>query len=455
MALSRFASWSLEQEARAMLTRLGRVKPFALQESMLPAANLLPSSQIVIESYLMKGRRRLNALLHGFLQWLQSSDAANSDAEGAQRRFTTLRMQFNAVLTQFDLFENVITQRSENETGVWLSGLDVVSSDALQLRGRYFEAPAVICYLDRGVGAAIRRARTRLPGGGNSPVAIIKVPRERMVGTGIASSLIHEVGHQAAAMLELVESLKPVLNAVGSGNASERPAWQLWERWISEIVADFWSVACVGVTSTTGLIGVVSLPRAFVFRLNIRDPHPTPWIRVKLSAAVGQAIYPQPAWARLAELWESYYPLNGLPDDQVRILRLLERTIPALVSLLSNHRLERLQGKSLLEVLHTHDRQPARLRTLLQRWRSNPNEMYRARPTLVFATIGQGRADGALTPEEESTVLGKVLTHWALWSTLQAAAGCANGTVKHCTCGRRIRSGGELTSTEKERTYGN
>ncbi len=38
MAVSQFASWSLEQEARAMLTRLGRVKPFALQESMLPAA---------------------------------------------------------------------------------------------------------------------------------------------------------------------------------------------------------------------------------------------------------------------------------------------------------------------------------------------------------------------------------------------------------------------------------
>ena len=72
---------------------------------------------------------------------------------------------------------------------------------------------ACVCYLDRGVGAAIRRARTRLPGGGDNPAAIIRVPRERMVGGGIASSLVHEVGHQAAALLGLVSSLRPVLRA--------------------------------------------------------------------------------------------------------------------------------------------------------------------------------------------------------------------------------------------------
>jgi len=166
----------------------------------------------------------------------------------------------------------------------------VVSADALQLRHRYYDAPPVICYLDRGVGAAIRRARTRLPGGGDNPVAIIKVPRERMVGSGIASSLIHEGGAPGRALLELVESLRPVLKGLQRGSAGEREAWQLWERWISEIVADFWSIASIGVGSTLGLMGVVSLPRAFVFRLNFDDPHPAPWIRVKLSAAIGQAL---------------------------------------------------------------------------------------------------------------------------------------------------------------------
>jgi len=36
-------------------------------------------------------------------------------------------------------------------------------------------------------GAAIRRARTRLPGGQPSPVGILRIPRERMIGHGVAS----------------------------------------------------------------------------------------------------------------------------------------------------------------------------------------------------------------------------------------------------------------------------
>jgi len=434
MPIPPYACWMLEQEARALLTRLARVKPFALQESMLPAANLLPGSQMAIERFLMAGRKHLRTLVRQFLRWLRSPVARWSSAERAQRHFTLLRLRFNAVVTHFDMFDNVITQRSESETGVWLSGLDVVSADALQIKGGYYKAPPVICYLDRGFGAAIRRARTRMPGGGENPVAIIKVPRERMVGAGIASSLIHEVGHQAAALLDLVKSLRGVLEERARADVSQGDVWRLWARWISEIVADFWSVARVGAASTLGLIGVVSLPRVFVFRLNADDPHPTPWIRVKLSAAIGQALYPQPAWNHLAELWESYYPLERLDEPQQRFLKKVESTIPALVALLVNHRPAALRGRSLSEVLELESRQPARLRDLLDEWRVQPRKMYRTEPTVVFAVIGQARVDGQITPEEESTVLGKLLTHWALQSTLQAASDCAMPAPRPCRC---------------------
>ncbi len=425
MPVPAFAAWMLEQEARALLTRLAGIKPFALQESMLPAANLLPTAQIAIERFLSSGRRKLRILVHEFLRWLRSAQTSGTGPEEAQRKFTMLRLRFNAVLTQFDLFDNVITQRSESPTGVYLSGLDVASADALQLRRQFFEPPPIICYLDRGTGAAIRRARTRLPGGGANPVAIIRVPRERMVGSGIASSVFHEVGHQAAALLGLVESLRPELRAMAQRHPQDAQAWTLWDRWISEIVADFWSVARVGVAATMGLMGVVSLPRAFVFRLDERDPHPMPFIRVKLSAGLGQALYPQPIWQQLVELWESYYPPHGLDSGHHGILQMLERTIPALTTLLIHHRPMALHGQSLIEGLDLPQLQPGQLRSHLQRWRSEPQEMYKARPILAFAAIGQGRADDAISPEEESLVLGKLLTHWALTSTLDAATNCA------------------------------
>jgi hypothetical protein len=425
-----FAAWMLAQEARALLSRLERVKPFALLEPMVPAANLLPRTQIAIERHLVIGRRDLERAVNGFIAWLRGT-GRHATAAQAQRRFTFLRLRFNAALTQFDLFSDVVTQRSEHESGVWLSGLDVVAADALALPGGYFEAPPIACYLDRGAGAAIRRARTRLPGGGNNPVAIIRVPRERMVGSGIASSLVHEVGHQAAELLGVVPSIRPLLRGLQATDGPHRTAWQLWERWISEIVADFWAVARVGIASTLGLMAVVSLPRAFVFRVDLNDPHPAPWIRVMLSCAMGQALYPHPQWDRFAALWAEFYPLKGIAADRAVRFGRLRATLPAFVTLLMQHRPRSLRGRTLAEAVATDERHPDRLAQLYRDWSRSPQAMYRASPSLVFAVIGQARAGGRASPEDEGHLLARLLTHWALSSTLQEASLCAGSAGAH------------------------
>jgi hypothetical protein len=90
-----------------------------------------------------------------------------------------------------------------------------------------------------------------------------------------------------------------------------------------------------------------------------------------------------------------------------------------------------------VEALELTDRQPAHLRALLNRWRNSPRDMYQVAPTIVFAAIGQGRVDDKITPEEESVVVGKLLNHWALQSTLEAAANCvfpALARAQPCGC---------------------
>jgi len=303
--------------------------------------------------------------------------------------------------------------------GVWLSGLDAAAADALAMPG-YYASPPVVCYLDRGMGAAIRRARTRLPGGGPSPISIIRIPRERMVGSGIASSLVHEVGHQAAALLGLADSLRPVLKHLRDGPAGE--AWACWERWISEILADFWSVARVGVAATMGLMAVVSLPRPFVFRLSLDDPHPLPWIRVPLSSAMGEALYPHPQWRQLRRLWDSFYPAQGLDAGRAELMRKLLAGIPALVSLIVHHRPKALRGAALAEAIERYPRQPARLAARYASWRRAPALMKETPPTLALAVIGQALADGVLGPEAESALVAKLLRHWALRRTFGDSA---------------------------------
>lgn len=414
----------IEQEARALLTRLERLKPFALQTPMVTAAAISPAAQTAIEIHLLTARRRLRKLVDGFLLWLRSPAGQRAAPATAQKRFTLVRLQFNALLSQLDIFADVIVQRSEHETGVWVAGLDDVATDALKLPGDFFKAPPVVCYLDRGHGAAIRRARTRLPGGDENPVAIIRVPRERMVGSGIASSLVHEVGHQAAALLDLVNSLKPGLQARQRG--ASKLAWKFWERWISEIVADFWSVAKVGIAAPQGLLAVVSLPRPFVFRLDAEDPHPMPWLRVKLSCAMGNALYPHPQWSRLSQMWESFYPLAGLDEQKRKTIRLMETTMPDFTGFLVNHRPRSLRGKSLKEALTDGERSPNRLTARFKIWRNRSAQMRAASPTLAFAVIGQARFDCRVSPEEESSVLSELLSRWALRGALDSSARCAS-----------------------------
>lgn len=416
------ASEMLAHEGRALLARLARVKPFMVTETMVPAASISPRALTAIERYLARGRRELRGRVQAYLRWLATPAARSLPAATIQQRFTFLRLRFNAVLTQFDIFADVLSQRSQLDNGLALSGLDVVAADALALPAGYDDPPPLICYLDRGHGAAIRRERTRLPGGGENPVGIIRVPRERMVSSGIASSLVHEVGHQAASLLDVIASLRVVLRARHEEDRAERAAWRYWERWISEIFADFWSVARIGVASTLGLVGVMSLPRIFVFRLNPEDPHPVPWIRVKLSCAMGRALYPHPQWDAVERLWESFYPRMGLAPRYRALLAAFESTMPEFVEVLLTHRPASLRGRSLAEVMDTAARAPARLAEHYRAWRATPARLTQIRPSLAFAVIGQARADGRITPEDESRTLVDLLYYWALRSTFDDAS---------------------------------
>jgi hypothetical protein len=405
----------LADEMRALLTRVDRLKPFVLQETMLPAAALLPRTLVAIEALLLGERAKLHGLGHSYLRWL-AGPGRSAPAEEQQRRFATIRLRLNEHLAQLDLFADAITQRSEHDTGLWLSGLDVAARDALRLdNGAGVEEVPIICYLDRGPGAAIRRARTRLPGGVANPVAVIRIPRERMVGHGIASSLVHEVGHQGAALLDLVASLRAEL--LRRSRSAEDP-WRCWAAWISEIVADFWSVAKLGIGSTLGLIGVVSLPRPFVFRFTLDDPHPFPWIRVLVSAGVGDRLYPDPQWTRLSRLWREMYPVTGAAPRVAEVISRLEPTIPELADLIATHAPQRLNGLTLQDALAHESRSPDALRRLFA---TSARQSARLRPMLRFAVLGQARWDRRLAAGQESRMAGRMLTGWAARSTLQMA----------------------------------
>lgn len=412
------------QEAASLLTRLDRVKPYSLNMPMVPAAALPVRAQAAIEQHMAGQRCRLRNMVRNFLAALQGEGERANPAQ-FQRRFAMLRLRFNAVLSQFDIFGSVLTQRSEHGTGVWVSGLDALAEDALSIAAPYAKLPPVVCYLDKSMGAAIRRARTRLPGGDENPVGIIRIPRERMIGSGIASSLVHETGHQGADSLGMVASLRTMLIELQNRRPQEA-TWRLWERWISEIVADLWAIGLLGITATQGLLAVVSLPRAFVFRIAEDDPHPFPWFRVKLGCAIGNVLYPNAQWLRFAQAWEELYPLEKLDEDRRSVIRALEATAPEFIERILRHRPGKLEGKRVFEIFPLHQRTPERLHVLFEQARQDFNLLRRLPPTLAFAVLGQARAEGLTSPQQEGELLASLLAEWAVRSSLDTSVICAS-----------------------------
>lgn len=426
MAAETTARRLIALEARALLTRLARLSPYALNMPMVPAAAISAGAQSAVEKHMLDARQRLEQRVREFIEWIEGEAAERVAPSEAQKRFTIVRLHFNAVLTQFDIFADVLAQRSEHGAGVWIAGLDAVAADALSILSHHVKVPPVICHLDRGIGAAIRRARTRLPGGDENPVGIIRIPRERMVGSGIASSLIHEAGHQGAALIDLVNSVRPSLIARQRSTDGQSVAWALFDRWISEIAADAWAVGLLGITATQGLLAVVSLPRPFVFRIGDDDPHPFPWFRVKLGCALGSALYPHPQWNLLAGAWEALYPREGLDQRRLSIIEDLENAVDEFVEVLLEHKPEALGGSRFGDLFPVRERGPVQLASHFHRARANPAHLRKLAPALAFAVLGQARAANELSPERESQMLSDLLSHWAVRTSLDSSSQCAS-----------------------------
>jgi hypothetical protein len=402
----------LTNEAYSLLTRLNQVKPFSMTMPMVRGASVSDKALKEIIALLEKEKGVLRRNIYKFIDRIKDFQRQKADEKALQTGFTILKLRFNDILDQLDIFASVLSQRGELETGIWLAGLDVLAEDGLKTIKSFAELPSLMVFLDRGHGAAIRRARTRLPGGDENPVAIIQVPRERMIGSGVASSLIHEVGHQVSSLLNLVPSLSAVLaKKVQEGNNTT--AWKYFNRCISEILSDVWAIGHLGITATMGLMGVVSLPRYFQFRLDMDDPHPAPYIRVQLSCAFGKRLFPYSGWDRLWEMWKKFYPKEGLDKESLKILSEIEKEIDPFIEHVINHSTKEMKGKKLFELFPLAERQPGNLKQLFQLWKAKKINLHVMQPTLVFALLGQAKFNLAIDADKESKVLTRQLRQWA------------------------------------------
>jgi hypothetical protein len=403
----------LVNESQSLISRLQQVKPFSMTMPMVKGASVSSRALEELTGLLEKGKQEIYDSIKAFIEKVKGAGQQPGTLIELQTAHVIQKLRYNSILDQLDIFADVLSQRAEHDVGIWLSGLDVLAEDGLKVCNGYFDIPPLMVFLERGHGAAIRRARTRLPGGDENPVAVIQIPRERMVGSGIAASLIHEVGHQAAESLELTKNIRAELRKKIESVAINKKAWQHYERWISEILADCWAMGHLGISATLGLMGVVALPKYFQFRLDMDDPHPAPYVRVKLSCAFGRALFPHMQWDSIWQMWQTFYPTDELPADKKELLTMLDAEERNFVQLVLGFKPEVLKGKQVAQMFPYAQRQPAMLQQLFSQWQTNSSLMNKAVPTLVFAVLGQAKYNQVINAIEENRLLTQQLRNWA------------------------------------------
>ena len=221
MPIGPLAARMLEQEARALLTRLDRVKTVRAHSSRWCRRRACSRTHNRRSSATWSKDEGNCDAGRRFLGWLARARASSTAADRPAAYSRSCACRFNAVLNEFDMFSDVITQRSEHENGAWLSGLDVVAADALTLPGGYYELPPIVCYLDRGAGRchpARTHAPARRPQQSRQRSSACRESAWSAAASRPRSSM--KCGHQAAALLDLVASLRPVLQGLQRGARS-------------------------------------------------------------------------------------------------------------------------------------------------------------------------------------------------------------------------------------------
>ena len=210
-----------------------------------------------------------------------------------------------------EYFGDAVRSRSTPKLAALLRGLDVLAAMSMDsvLRPLGRQTPPVLTYIDKGLGASILRAGVRLwdPESVN-PVAVIKITRHNLRRP---TALIHEAGHQVAAIVGFNAELARTLEAGLAAGGREVAA--VWASWASEIAADAFAFVHCGYGSIAGLHDVVAGEPRTVFDPRFGDPHPIPYLRVLLGVAMCRRFYGAGPWDDLGDAWQATYRLDSAP----------------------------------------------------------------------------------------------------------------------------------------------
>lgn len=328
-----------------------------------------PGAWAGLEQYLsIQVRSRLESIARSIqVEGAQVAGAFKSGADPVEvrRQVLRLRQRYLQAETVLDFFLDAITTRAVPELAAVLRGLDRLAGDALDmtLRPLGIDAPPVLVYLDRGLGASILRAGIRLYDEANpSPAAAIKITRHNLLHP---TALLHECGHQFAHLTGWTDELARSF-ATRLGRVS-RSLGEMWQSTASEVAADIYGFCLSGWAPLPALANVVDGTTAAVYRRIPGDPHPYPLIRVLFNAALARSWYGPGLWDGIAHAWMRRHHPDRIKGEIGDLTRQSLSAMGAIVDICTRQPMDAFRGRPFHNIADPRRMDPVNIDGLVRR----------------------------------------------------------------------------------------
>ncbi|MRG43833.1 hypothetical protein GFS24_01840 [Chitinophaga sp. SYP-B3965] len=285
------------------------------------------------------------------------------------------------VETLMDFYADALATRTNPATTATLKACDYIAEHSMRtlLEPLGHTTPAVITYIDKGMGASILKAGLRLWDDSENPAAAIKIVRHNLLRP---TALIHEAGHQVAHITgwneQLSAALRKALLKYGVDFAES------WAAWSSEIAADIFAFVHTGFASVAALHDVVDGPSRGVLHYSPGDPHPISFLRVLVGTECCRQRFGNGIWDHMRHNWMRRHPLENARPKTAALVRASIPLLPEIVKVLLDYPLRAFQGKSISQQIDVNAVHPASLQRTADLY---GNSFYTSAPLLLKAPL--------------------------------------------------------------------
>jgi len=289
------------------------LRPFKREEFGTGAA--APSEgHIQVVTGLRRGLLKMSHAVHESI-----ADAGKSPSSRALQRVVTGKDRAHrwvqGIEKIWDFYFELFGQR-QGQYAEWLLGCDRIAMDCYQAAytglgtARSIPAPPPFCYMKTGFApATIRRGiRMRRLGKQMNPFPLIQLPYHRLVNPWTLGAVMHEVSHNLQSDLGLSRDIPKRVGLRLLDAGMGRSVAAVWVRWNREMFADMSALLLGGPEVVGSLMDVIGRSPAAVFAFRESGVHPTPYLRLLISAEMLRRLGFEPEARAYRRSWTKIYP---------------------------------------------------------------------------------------------------------------------------------------------------